>query len=227
MNKQRLYYYFLYGLLLGGIAGKLIGWISLTHGIFFDWVTEGMVLLFLLLEGKSLFRYLNPGIRMLDAMRGDGLIFQTAGKAGWLAVGILIRILGIGFLSLMAFLFLTEFRNTEYIFAAICGYFAMQLLAGIVLYLRQNPYYFLIDEEGVKNYFFSYKQLKWEEMDFIGLKPQWLALQPRQKAVNIIEFENLEGEFGGLIESLQSQASARNIPFKDQRLEFGPEAGAE
>jgi hypothetical protein len=223
MNKQRVYYYFLYGLLLGGIAGKLIGWITLTHNLFFDWITEGMILLFLLLEAKSIFNYFNPGIKVQRALDDEDTLFIADSNQGWLLVGILVRLLGIVFFSLGAAILLTSFRNTEYVFAAICIYLAVILLVGIVFYIRKNPYALLIDDEGIMVYFFSFKQVKWENLTKVNIKPQWVALHPEGRAVNEIEFENLNCDKQSLIETLRAQTIIRTIPFSDNSKEFTPE----
>lgn len=223
MNKQRVYYYFLYGLLLGGIAGKLIGWITLTHNLFFDWITEGMILLFLLLEAKNIFSYFNPGIKVQRALDDENTLFIAESNQGWLLVGILIRLLGIAFFSLTAALLFTSFRNTEYVFAIICIYLAVILLVGIVQYIRKNPYVLLIDDEGIMVYFFSFKQVKWEKLKKVNLKPQWMTLHPEGRAVNEIEFENLNCNKQALIETLRGQTIIRNIPYTDNSNEFTPD----
>jgi hypothetical protein len=220
MNKQRVYYYILYGLLLGGIAAKLIGWISLTHNFFFDWVSEGMVMLFLLLEVKSIFKYFNPGVKIQQALRLEDSIFVAESNQGWLFVGIMVRIIGIAFFVLMGFLFLNVFRNTEFLFAAMCFYVAAILLAGIFMYLLRNPYMLLIDEKGVKAYFFSFKEVSWENLEKISLKQKWVALQPKSRAVNEIEFENLNCKKEELVDILRNQATQRQIPFRDDSKEF-------
>lgn len=223
MNKQRVYYYFLYGLLLGGIAAKLIGWISLTHNFFFDWVSEGMILLFLILEVKTIFKYFNPGVKIQQALRLKDSIFVAASNQGWLFVGIMVRIIGIALFVLMGFLFLNVFRNTEFLFAAMCFYVAAILLAGIVIYLLRNPYLLVIDEKSIKVYFFSFKEVTWLNLEKISLKQKWVALQPKSRAVNEIEFENLNCEKEELVDVLRTQATLRHIPYRDDSKEFAPE----
>lgn len=220
MNKQRVYYYVLYGLLLGGIAGKLIGWITLTHNFFFDWITEGMILLFLLLEMKNLFTYFNPGIKIQQALHEDNSIFKAESTQGWLFVGILVRILGIGFLVIFGLIFLQSLRHVEIIFASMCFYFAGILLVGIFRYVLQNPYALLIDEKGIMTYFFSFKEVSWENLKEISLKADWIALQPISRAVNEVEFENLDCKKETLVEAISAQASMRNIPCQDNSEEF-------
>jgi len=223
MSKQRTYLYVLYGLLLGGIAGKLIGWITLTHNIFFDWVTEGMIFTFFVLEAKTIFAYFNPGVRVPPRIQSSEHIYSIAAKPAWLLIGIAIRILGILFFSFFAFLFFTEFRHVEYFWASLCIYFAVLLIVGIFFYVKNNPYVMLIDEKGILVYFFSLKKIPWQKLESVKTKADWIALQPSAGSVQEIEFENLLADRNEVISQVRAQAIIRNISYQDGSGEFTPE----
>jgi hypothetical protein len=220
MNTKRAYFYFLYILLLGGIAAKLIGWITLTHNFFFDWVSEGMILLFLILEAPSLFRYLNPGVKIQQALKQEEIHFEAPMKSGWLWTGVLIRLFLAGLAIGLGLIFLYSSRRMEYIWAASSFYLALLFFAGIVSYLRENPYRFLLTDFGLRIYIFSFQELSWEQVKHIIVKARWVVIKPQQGADRDLEFENVATESAPLIGALKTQSLIRNIRYDDNSDEY-------
>ncbi len=214
MNYKRIYYYFLYFLLLGGILAKVLGWLLLQHNIVSDVISEYMILLFLVLEVKVIHRRLNPGLKMLTHGT-DGVLLEIPVRSAWRWVSLLIRLFLVIVLLIIAFGVATAERNPEYVLAIILVYIAGHLLFAQLRFLQQNPFRILITEEGIQSYVNRYFFAKWEEISSMGEKSHWLELHLIDRVDKEIDFEDVKCPREDIVSTLKAQAIIRGIRYVD------------
>ena len=165
---RQSYYYFLYGILAFALVGKVLGWLFKYHNIFSDWISEGLILIFLLLSVFNVFRYLHPGADISHRLKSEKLVSRLTGKWAWLFVGVLIRVLLGSGLLFASYLIFKEPKPFYYFYGVLCAYFGILMLLGAVLYLVKNPYGIFLTDKHIYSYLFQYRYDRWTQVKVVS-----------------------------------------------------------
>ena len=224
MNSQRLRLYALYGLPALGVLALLYTVFApyRYQSPFIQLLPKLFFIAYILLDIKSVYRRMNPGVKVHQAARKEQIIRVVQVRKSWQWVaGSLRVVLFFGFIALGYLLFAMSGRP-DYGWIGILILLAIIWGVGFVDYLNNPPQQILITEKGVHSYIWSYRFLAWERLNRISEKAEWISFIREGKPDHDINFEEIIGPPTGLIQAIKPQALVHQVPYEDHSQEYNP-----
>ncbi|MEM6261571.1 MAG: hypothetical protein AAGI38_03615 [Bacteroidota bacterium] len=182
-----------------------------------QWVAEGFLLAYFILDSPSIFRKFTPGLKILRVPKGENLLFSKPNKSGWLYVGLAIRLaIMTGFIVIGIFILLRIDRG--YLWASIFFYWATVPLYGLILYLSQNPYRVVVTDKYIRSYTYNMLEVDWKKISLIREKEHWVEFELIQDATRDIDYDDMQAAYQRpLLDSIKTRAKAESITYEKSR----------
>lgn len=218
MGYRNIAYYLLYGLLAAGLFLKVSGWLAGLDGYLYHRIAEGMILAYLLLDIKAVYRRFIPGRRMLQAAANEQVLHRAEVKTGWLWVSVIIRMI---LFFLLISLSVISFVNLQvYSLALFLFYFAGIPFIGIIYNISYRPHGVLVTDKGIRSYVFRFAEMRWEDIRQIDEQARWVEFSLAQGPNEDIEYEDLLHPEPPLLYAIKNQSRIRQIPYAERRKEY-------
>ncbi|MFK7971831.1 MAG: hypothetical protein AB8F95_15805 [Bacteroidia bacterium] len=224
MNSNRIRLYAIYTLpALSLLALLYTGMAPMRlQSPFIQFLPKLLFLLYLAINAKGVYQWLNPGVKVFKALKEETVIGTVNVKPSWHRAALALRggLALIIFAAALSWAFMSTFPSYGWIL--IMTAFALFLGIGFIHYLNNSPQCILVTDRGLHCYVWSYRFFAWEQLGSMTEKAEWISIRKKDKADHEINFEELAEPPMNLARLLKAEALVHNIPYTDLSQEFNP-----